>query len=198
MPNLTIRDAGRADAEALFRLEAASFNADRLSMASFRRLIGRTSAAVRVAADGGRLEGYALLLFRANATAARLYSIAVDAGARGKGLAEGLLHDAEAVARRRGCDRLRLEVREDNHPAIRLYQRLGYRPFGRYRAYYADGTDALRFERRLADQADAGDEDRSPRDSRFRFPYIESLVRPVRAAEAVLPTGANADGSSAP
>jgi hypothetical protein len=44
---------------------------------------------------------------------------------------------------------LRLEVREDNAGAIRLYQHHGYRRIGRYLNYYADQTDALRFEKRL-------------------------------------------------
>ena len=44
---------------------------------------------------------------------------------------------------------MRLEVREDNAPAIALYQRLGYRQFGTYRDYYEDHGNALRFERRI-------------------------------------------------
>lgn len=195
MPDFAIRDARSEDADSLVELEAASFDADRVSKSSFRRLAPRPTAALRVASAGGRIEGYALLLFRARSGVARLYSIAVDEQARGKGLAQALMRDMEAIARRRGCDRLRLEVRSDNDPAIRLYRRLGYRQFGRYRDYYADGTDALRFERSLGDRPDTSDEDRSPRDSRFCFPYIESLVRSVPAAEAVTAAGANADAS---
>jgi ribosomal protein S18 acetylase RimI-like enzyme len=33
--------------------------------------------------------------------------------------------------------------------AIRLYEHLGYRRIGEYVRYYADGTDALRFEKPL-------------------------------------------------
>ncbi len=196
MPDFAIRNARSEDVEALVRLEAASFRADRVSRESFRRLIGQASAALRVVATNGSIAGYALVLFRAHAGVARLYSIAVAEAARGKGMAEALVRDGEKIARRRGCDRLRLEVREDNLPALRLYQRLGYRPFGRHRAYYADGTDALRLERRLAERP--ADDDRSPRDSRFCFPYIESLVRPVPAAHAASPAGANADGVRPP
>ncbi len=194
MPDFVIRDARREDREGLVRLETAAFETDRLSPASFSRLIGKASTAIRVVAPGGVLRGYALTFFRAGSRTARLYSIAVAAEARGKGLAAALMRDAERIARRRGAERLCLEVRVDNRPAIRLYERLGYRTFGRRPGYYADGTDALRLERRLAGRQEAGEEDRSPRDSRFRFPYIESLVRPVPAASAASPADAHADG----
>ena len=44
----------------------------------------------------------------------------------------------------------RLEVREDNSRAIDLYEKNGYQPIGRKPAYYADGADALRYEKPLA------------------------------------------------
>ena len=45
---------------------------------------------------------------------------------------------------------LRLEVRKDNHAAIRLYQSLGYRRLGEHPDYYDDHMDAWRFEKSLA------------------------------------------------
>ncbi|MEJ0097539.1 MAG: hypothetical protein WDM84_05845 [Bauldia sp.] len=53
-------------------------------------------------------------------------------------------------------------MREDNLPAIRLYERLGYRRIGRHARYYADGADALRYEKPLAGVAPAAVEDRHP------------------------------------
>ena len=89
------------------------------------------------------------MLTRAGSTVARLYSIAVAAAARGQGIGERLLADAERQARRAGAAVLRLEVRPDNAGAIRLYVRRGYARIGTYRDYYADGADALRFEKTL-------------------------------------------------
>ena len=49
-------------------------------------------------------------------------------------LGEALLHcGRRARARRHGARRMRLEVRQDNAAAIRLYERLGYRRFGALR-----------------------------------------------------------------
>jgi ribosomal protein S18 acetylase RimI-like enzyme len=144
-----LRDARPADLGALVALEAACFPGDRISAASFRRLTGRPSAALRLATAGGALLGYSLLLFRKRTTVARLYSIAVAGEARGLGIGRRLMQDAARLAGARGADRLRLEVRRDNRAAIRLYEGLGYRPIGTYPGYYADGMEALRLERRL-------------------------------------------------
>ncbi len=193
MPDFTIRAATRSDLAGLIALEAMSFGSDRLSPRSFRRLIAAPTAACRVARSKDGLAGYHLVLFRENTAVARLYSIAVHPKARGKGLATLLLADAERVARRRGCRALRLEVRTDNRRALRLYERQGYRPIGRFTRYYADKTDAIRYEKRLARRAIAArepDEDRSPRGVLASFSGMsiavlrEAACNPFAAAPA--------------
>lgn len=148
MPStLPIRDAVAADLPELLRLEA-QFPGDRLSRRQLRYHLTRPGRALRVLPTADRLAGYALLLLPAGRPA-RLYSIVVDAAARGAGIGARLLADAEDCARRLGADRLRLEVRADNAAAQALYRAAGYRPFGVHRGYYDDGGDALRFERAL-------------------------------------------------
>jgi ribosomal protein S18 acetylase RimI-like enzyme len=149
MPDLVLRDATLADIDDLALLETRSFDGDRLSRRSLRRLAVAPSAALRVARDKDALAGYALLLFRAGSRLARLYSIAVDPAARGSGLGGKLLRDAEMTAAKRGSTGLRLEVRADNAAAIGLYRRRGYEPDGTRANYYADGATALRFVKRL-------------------------------------------------
>jgi ribosomal protein S18 acetylase RimI-like enzyme len=148
-PLVRIRAAQPGDIAALCRLETAVFPGDRIAPASFRRLLSRPSAELRVATAGGDLLGYALLLFRKGTSVARLYSIAVAAEARGRGVGRRLMEDAARIARARGSLSLRLEVRRDNSAAIGLYEGLGYRVFGRHAGYYDDGMDALRMECRL-------------------------------------------------
>jgi ribosomal protein S18 acetylase RimI-like enzyme len=153
MSGVFIRDAGRIDLDSLSALEARTFVSDRISRRSFSRLIGAGTARLRVAEmrSGGcvTILGYHLVLFRKGSRVARLYSIAVDRRSRGKGLGDRLLDDAEAIASGARKGALRLEVRPRNRPAIALYERRGYRPFGRLRAYYADHADALRYEKML-------------------------------------------------
>jgi ribosomal-protein-alanine acetyltransferase len=145
-----IRPARPADLDALLALESQAFRTDRLSRASFRRLLAAPSAAVIVAELAGEFAGYALVLFRKRTPVARLYSIAVAPQAAGQGVGATLLAAAEQAAIERGAARLRLEVREGNDPAIGLYVKCGYRQFGRRAHYYEDKGDALRFDKRLA------------------------------------------------
>jgi ribosomal-protein-alanine acetyltransferase len=145
-----IRRAADADLVALLELENASFAGDRMTSRQWRRHLRSDSARVLVAVRARRLAGAAVLFFRLRSRVARLYSIAVAADARGQGIGEALLEAAERAASRRGCDRLRLEVRVDNAGAQRLYERRGYRRFGRRAAYYEDGHDAWRYDKRLS------------------------------------------------
>lgn len=144
-----IRRAALADLDALIALERRAFTTDHLSRRQYRQHLHSATAVVLAAVDGGGLLGKAVVFFRANSNIARLYSIAVADVARGRGLGEALLAAAEKAARKQGCLRMRLEVRQDNAAAVRLYERLGYRRFAARAGYYEDGADAWRYEKQL-------------------------------------------------
>jgi [ribosomal protein S18]-alanine N-acetyltransferase len=144
-----IRRATLADLGALVALERRAFTTDHLSRRQYRRHLHSPTAAVLAAVDGSGLLGKAVIFFRAHSDIARLYSIAVGHEARGRGLGEALLAVAEDIARDRACGRMRLEVRQDNAGAIRLYERQGYRRFADRPRYYEDGADAWRYEKAL-------------------------------------------------
>ena len=61
---------------------------------------------------------------------ARILSIAVAADARGQGIASALMSEADRYFRANQVQRVRLEVRPDNYPAIKVYKKLGYYPGG--------------------------------------------------------------------
>ena len=143
------REAGRGDVDALAALEVRCFDTDRLSRRSFQWMIRRGNGWLELVEDGEGLLGYVLVLFHKGTSLARLYSMAVDARARGQGLGRRLLERAEAEARQRGSVYMRLEVRPDNAPAIALYESLGYRKFAVFDDYYEDHSDALRYEKRV-------------------------------------------------
>ena len=144
-----LRNAGPDDLDALVRIENESFDADRISRRSFRKLIAAPTAACIVAEANDEIAGYALLLFRKGTALARLYSIAVSDAFVGQGVGGKLLEAAEDEAYDHDRIMLRLEVREDNKKTIALYEKAGYRRFGRIDDYYADHADALRFEKIL-------------------------------------------------
>jgi ribosomal protein S18 acetylase RimI-like enzyme len=147
--DIRMRPAARGDLDGLLALERRAFAHDRISRRSFRRFLTSATAATIVAEQEGELAGYAVVLFRPGTVVARLYSIAVAAEAAGRGIGPMLLAAGEKAAIQRGCALMRLEVREDNAAAIARYRKSEYRQFGRRAKYYADGADALRFEKRL-------------------------------------------------
>ncbi len=144
---VAVRDAAVDDLPRLLEIEAG-FPGDRLSRRQFVHHL-RRGAPLRVIEDCGGVAGYYLLLRRPGSRQVRLYSIAVDAARRGRGLGDRLLTDAERCASDLGGQRLTLEVREDNAAAIALYRAHGFIVAGRRERYYQDGQHALCLQRPL-------------------------------------------------
>lgn len=144
-----IRRATRADVDALLALEEATFDGDRISRAQWRRHIGSSRAAVFVGGTSGTVDAAAVVFYRRDTHAARLYSLAVGTQARGTGLGGALLAMAETDAAARGCTTMRLEVRTDNASAIALYERRGYTRIARLPGFYEDGADGWRYTKGL-------------------------------------------------
>lgn len=148
--SIRLRPAQLSDLPALVALEQQSFTEDRISRRQFRWMLKRGHCSLIVAyTDALPLAGYILVLFHRGTALGRVYSLAVNVGMRGQGLAPQLLQAAEAAALEQDCLALRLEVRADNEAAIHLYRKLGYRQFGFYEDYYADHAPALRFQKRI-------------------------------------------------
>ena len=76
---------------------------------------------------------------------AELLRIAVDPAHRGGGLGRLLLEACQTELEARGLERLYLEVRVSNAPAIRLYGACGWQRCGLRSGYYPDGEDAALF-----------------------------------------------------
>lgn len=139
-----------SDLDDLVALEQRTFDNDRMSREQYRRHLDSTTARVLVAsANHRKFLGTAVVFFRKRSHVARLYSLASQPEARGKGIGTALVEAAEAAARQRKCHALRLEVRADNTLAIAFYQRLGYQRIGLLKAYYEDGADGWRYEKRF-------------------------------------------------
>ena len=108
---------------------------------------GADKAEMYLAAEDRGLLGYVLF---SNGPEPEIYRIAVAFERRRQGIGERLLFAALDHARRQGASRMFLEVREDNAPAIGLYEAAGFEVIYRRKGYYReDGCDALIMERRL-------------------------------------------------
>lgn len=111
-----------------------------------------------VAAQDGALVGYYGLDLQPDV--ADVMTIGVSGRAQGAGLGRRLLDDAVEAAQERGCEAMLLEVRADNDPARRLYDRAGFAQIGVRRRYYQpEGVDALVLRKLLGPREPAGEAD---------------------------------------
>ena len=143
-----IRQAGENDAPAILALEESSFADphERFHVRQIRRLIRSPSAIVIVAQAKGRVVGWAAALTRRHAggVTGRVYAIAVDPAARGMKIGRQLMARILSLLKRQGADRIYLEVRQDNQPALALYHKLGFKDIKLLADYYRPGLHALR------------------------------------------------------
>lgn len=95
-----------------------------------------------LARDGDEVIGFAL--GRVVVREAELLLLAVSKRVQGRGVGQALLDRFTTIAKRRGAEKLHLEVREGNR-AVRLYKRAGFGEVGRRRNYY-NGRDGQLYD----------------------------------------------------
>lgn len=127
---------------ALLPLERGLFGAEPWTARTFWSELGQLDTRhYLVALDGGEIAGYAGLC--AYPDEAYVQTLAVAPDRQGQGLGARLLTALLAEAARRRKTTVSLEVRADNLPAQRLYERHGFRRIAVRRGYYQpSGTDA--------------------------------------------------------
>lgn len=78
-----------------------------------------------------------------------IQTIAVSPGFQQQGLGRRLMEHAFAAARQRGCTQMFLEVREDNTPALAMYEHFGFERLQVRRDYYGPGMHGIVMRKRL-------------------------------------------------
>lgn len=137
-----IRPAAPNDVDRLVELEELCLTVDAWPHALVAEgVAGLPTVTWTVAEVDGAVVGYAVTSVAGDI--AELQRIAVDPGHRRGGLARALLDDVRRLGRAGGADRLLLEVREDNEPAIAFYADRGFVEIDRRRRYYRDGATAI-------------------------------------------------------
>lgn len=146
---LNIREVSINDVDQLYQIEQQVFATDRLSIRRFKHWVKAKNRIFLVAEWSGQIAGYGLVLLHQGTRLARLYSIALAPNFQGQGIAKQLIEtlEMEAAAKKRLF--MRLEVAQNNTPAIQLYKKLGYVVFGTWHDYYDDHQDALRMQKRI-------------------------------------------------
>jgi len=138
-----VRTATLDDVDALVQLELESFPGDEWTADYLRLAVDGHMPTVRVlvAAPDGAVVGHAIISVVYEI--AELQRIAVAETARRRGLATALLDATVALCRDADAERLLLEVREQNQPALAFYRRAGFAEIDRRDRYYRDGSTAI-------------------------------------------------------
>lgn len=138
---MIIAEAGAEDLAEILALEGAFAQGERWSESSWEAELLGEGRTVLVARDDTTLLGVVALVSTGDVT--DLYRIIVSPAARRRGIADNLLREGFA----RVDTRVLLEVRDDNFPAIALYNKHGFTTISTRPDYYALGVDALIMER---------------------------------------------------
>lgn len=125
--------ASGRDTARLAQLHGAAF-ARGWGEGEFESMMSERNTLVHRFRLGGKTIGFAVS--RIGADEAEILSIAIDADYRGRGLSRALLLTHLGHLAGRGVRTIFLEVEENNQPARRLYERVGFVVVGRRERYY--------------------------------------------------------------
>ncbi|WP_193609583.1 GNAT family N-acetyltransferase [Nocardioides lijunqiniae] len=150
-----IRSATPADVVAIADLESDALGVDAWSEGLVREGVeGNLPTVHYVVADDDGLAGYAVASVVADI--AELQRIAVRGDRRRGGVATELLDAVVSLASDGGADRLLLEVRDTNAPALAFYAARGFVEVDRRPRYYRDGSPAVVMRRALGPACGGG------------------------------------------
>ena len=137
---MILRAWEKKDVDTIAEMEKRCFPQDAWTKGMLSELLDSPYEWAVLAEEGGQVCGYACLftLFET----ADLMNIAVDEPFRGRGIACRLIEALHKNAKELGAERVMLEVRVSNAPAIALYKKYGYEKIAVRKNYYGNGEDA--------------------------------------------------------
>lgn len=134
MDKVEIRQMDRGDLEGVVRIEKQIFS-NPWSEKSFRDAMASSDNCYLVAVFQGQILGYCGLW--CSWDCADLCNLAVTQAFQKQRLGSELLLRGIALVKEKGVQRVLLEVRQSNIPAIGLYTKLGFRKIGVRPGYYS-------------------------------------------------------------
>lgn len=139
---MVVRKAEVTDLDAVVALEEECEGADAWSRALLAEGLAGTLPTVHyLVAEDDDIVGYAVISCVDDI--AEIQRIGVTADRRRSGIGSQLIDEAFKLARREGTQRMLLEVREGNRPALAMYAAHGFIEIDRRPRYYRDGATAI-------------------------------------------------------
>jgi len=133
-----IEDASARHLDTLYEIEKQSFKEEAFSKQQIERLLTDYNSVSLLARENDKTSGFIIgaIYVGRNALNGHILTLDVIPECQRKGIGTRLLQELERIFREKGVAIVRLEVREDNVPALKLYRKFGYRRVGKLRNYY--------------------------------------------------------------
>lgn len=148
LQKIKVRPASLEDLPKLEYIEKSSFS-NPYSLSLLKTLVTLNFGEFLVAVLNGNIVGYVSSIFE-NFSSATIVSIAVHPKYRRKHVGDVLLKILLEKLKNKGFVEVKLEVRESNIAARRLYEKFGFKYSGKIPGYYEDGEDAIIMKLKLA------------------------------------------------
>jgi ribosomal protein S18 acetylase RimI-like enzyme len=122
----------------LYSLEEACFDQEAFSKRQIAYLLTDYNTVALMAKVEGSIAGFVIAQVEVeeNTEFGHIITLNIAPKHRHQKIATNLLKEIEGILKRKGITESRLEVREDNHSAIKLYKTLGYQTVGKLEKYY--------------------------------------------------------------
>jgi ribosomal-protein-alanine N-acetyltransferase len=136
--DIRVEDASLKYLDKLFDIEKQCFTSEAFSRQQISYLLTDYNTVSLVAKVFGEIAGFVILQLenQDDTVFGHIITLNVAVNFRRKGVAQKLLFECESILKSRGVVECRLEVRQDNNAAIKLYKRLGYVEVGLLERYY--------------------------------------------------------------
>jgi len=136
--DLKIETASIRLLEELYALEEVCFDQEAFSKRQIAYLLTDYNSIALIAKVDGSIVGFVIAQVEVeeNTEFGHIITLNIAPKHRHQRVATNLLKEIESILKRKGITECRLEVREDNHAAMKLYKTLGYQTVGKLENYY--------------------------------------------------------------
>lgn len=149
---MELRSFRPTDLQTLYKIDQSCFPPGvSYSLEELEAFVGQPNARTWVAVEGENIVGF-LVADRQPRRVGHIITIDVPDAWRRRGVGRTLMGAAEDWARRQQLRMIYLETAEDNLPARRFYEVLGYKKVRKIEYYYRNGTAAWVMMKRLGEQ----------------------------------------------
>ncbi len=147
MTNVRERLFRPSDLPQITDVEQSVYGSGAYSKYFFRQLYDLFPTLVWVAEDDGKLVGHVCAALAQDGVTGWILNTAVLAHYRRQGIGQRLTFNSIEALLKAGARCIKVTAEAGNNPAIRLYEKLGFRTVVTAENYYGDGVDRVIMER---------------------------------------------------